>query len=87
MNKHLELLQWCIDNESEHFPISYNFNIGMSWIQALGGDIAINCIEEGDIDEVILQLGAAKAGNTPDSIKEKRKQELLKELAELEGEK
>lgn len=86
MNKHLELLQWCIDNESGSFDISYNFNIGMSWIQALGGDIAINCIEEGEVDGVILQLSAEKAENTPELTKEKRKQALLKELAELEGE-
>lgn len=86
MNKHLELLQWCIDNNSEHFPISYNFNIGMSWIQALHGDIAINCIEEDEVDSVITRLNDAKKENTPEAIKQKRKQELLKELAELEGE-
>lgn len=86
MNKHLELLQWCIDNQSEDFKINYTFNIGMSWIQALGGDIAINCIEEGDVDSVMLELSAAKSENTLKAIKEKRKQELLKELAELEGE-
>ncbi len=86
INKHLELLQWCIDNESEHFPISYTFNIGQSWIHALSGEIAINCIEECDIDSVILELSAAKAENTLEVVKEKRKQALLKELAELEGE-
>jgi len=86
MNKHLELLQWCIDNESKEFPVVYNFNIGKSWIHVLNGDIAINCIEECEVDEVIFQLSAVKAGNTPDAIKQKRKQALLKELAELEGE-
>ena len=85
INKHLELLQWCIDNESEHFPISYTFNIDQSWIHALGGEVAINCIEECDVDSVILKLSAAKAENTPETAKEKRKQAILKELAELEG--
>lgn len=85
MNKHLELLQWCIDNESEDFPIIYNFNIGRSWIHALGGDIAINCIGEDEVDSVMLELSAAKSENTLKAIKQKRKQELLKELAELEG--
>lgn len=84
-NKHLELLQWCMGNESEDFPIIYNFNIGRSWIHALNGEIAINCIEEGDVDSVMLELSVAKAENTLKAIKEKRKQSLLKELAELEG--
>ena len=85
MNKHLELLQWCIDNESEQFPICYTFNIGKSWIHALGGDITFNCVEESMVDDVIAELNIAKAENTPDLTKEKRKAELLKELAELEG--
>ncbi len=85
INKHLELLQWCIANESEYFPISYTFNIGQSWVHALGGDITINCIEECDIDDVIAELSKARAEITPETAKEKRKQALLKELAELEG--
>ena len=86
MNKHLELLQWCMDNESKDFPAIYTFNHGSSWIHALGGDISINCIEESMVDDVIAALNIAKAKNTPDAIKQKRKQALLKELAELEGE-
>ena len=86
MNKHLELLQWCMDNESGGFPISYTFSHGRSWIHALGGDISINCIEEDEVDSVLLELSAAKAKSMLDIIKDKRKQALLKELAELEGE-
>ncbi len=85
MNKHLELMQWCMNNESEDFPISYTFNIGQSWIHALNGDLIFHCVESDMVDDVIIELEKAKAENTPESIKEKRKQELLKELAELEG--
>ena len=85
MNKHLELLQWCIDNESSSFDISYTFNHGTSWIHALSGDLVFNGLVEDEVDSVLLELSAAKSKNTLDSIKEKRKQALLKELAELEG--
>lgn len=85
MNKHLELLQWCMDNESEDFPISYTFNHGKSWIYAAKGNVTVNCINESEVDEVVLGLDAAKKKFTPEVIKEKRKQALLKELAGLEG--
>ena len=85
MNKHLELLQWCIDNESDLFPVHYTFNHGKSWIHALGGELTFNCVEESDVDSVLLRLSAAKAENTLEAVKSRRKQALLKELAELEG--
>ncbi len=86
MNKHLELLQWCIDNESSSFDISYTFNHGTSWIYALGGSVSIHSIDAGEVDSIITRLNDAKKENTPEVKKQKRKQELLKELAELEGE-
>ena len=86
MNKHLELLQWCIDNESSGFDISYTFNHGTSWIYALGGNVSIHSIDADEVDSAISRLNDAKKENTPELKKQKRKQELLKELAELEGE-
>ena len=74
-----------MENESSSFDISYTFNHGKSWIYAAGGNVTVNCINESEVDEVILGLSAAKNKFTPDAIKQKRKQALLKELAELEG--
>lgn len=84
-NKHLELLQWCINNESDSFDISYTFNHGVSWIYALGGNVSIHSINADEVDSTISRLDNAKKAFTPEAIKEKRKAELLKELAELEG--
>lgn len=86
MNKHLQLLQWCMNNESDSFDISYTFNHGTSWIHALGGNVSIHSIDADEVDSAISRLYDAKKENTPEAIKQKRKQELLKELAELEGE-
>ena len=80
MNKHLELLQWCIENSNDDFKANYNYSIGKSWIS---GTVGINCIDADKVDGVIKNLLLQKANYTPEKVAERRKSELLEELEKL----
>ena len=77
MNKHLEFLQWCIENSDENFNVNYSYSGGYSWIS---GTVMINCIKGGEVDAAIQQLEIMKREQTPKAAAKKRKAELLAEL-------
>lgn len=83
MNRHLKLLQWCIDNTDDNFKANYNYGVGQSWIS---GTHTINCIEHDEVDKAIAQLKAAKQAHSPIKLAQKRKLELLAELERLNAE-
>ena len=83
MNRHLKLLQQCIDNTDENFKANYNDGGGQAWIS---GTHTINCIEHDEVDKAIAQLKAAKQAHSPIKLAQKRKLELLAELERLNAE-
>lgn len=80
MNKHLELLQWCIENSNDDFKANYNYSIGKSWIS---GTVDINCIDDIEVDGAIKHLKKEKLDYSHEKVAEKRKTELLAELETL----